>query len=1085
MKTHPPAYFLLFFLLFCNAFWLYGQDKNSDDIVNSNRHFSPNFDGTKDTVFIPLNIQDDKIIEKWQVYILEKKEGNSFKTIKKIESENSKETKKSLKKFFKRIIEKKKNVDRPSSINWDGKDKNNKSVKDGVYYFKIVAYDETGNKGETAFTPFVLDNTPPVIENLFIDNIFSPNEDGRKELLHIKLKSIQVKKLDTLEVSVFNTEDKKVKKIIFNGDAFLKKKQFKFTWDGKDDDGQDCEEGNYEFRIQIKDLAGNVSELKKKQIALVRTFEKATITSSVKKFSPNNDNYLDLVVLRPKLSSEKNLQDWVINIYDENNTIVKSFFGENKLSKHLIFYGQKNDIALPDGVYNFIFKANFTSGNLIQSVVDQFIIDNTPPTISVNINQLSFNPNSESLGSQKLKILNRINFEEGSTYRGSILDEQHNVVYRYLFGGSISNEIFWDGKNSDGQVIPKKYFYHLQAKDDVGNKSSATSKPFTLVSEKLIIDVTSDKIVFSPGFDKLKNKKSKLKRDLVFTVTIPMEYEDLFVKGNILLSDSGNNPIASIPLGQNQKKATWMGIDSENRIFLDGKYHYQLEISFSTKEYKKSAKKTFYIDTTSPEIDVSIMTDIFSPNKDGNKDEFIVRNLLTESKVLPDKDNFKARILSSTGVVYKQFEWEGYSFPEDVIWQGDDQVHQLAPEGKYVYKIKATDFAGNATVLSTPFFILSRALPEIGIQINQQIVSRKNKKNQEPLLIATTLSTTNYLEKVSYSFYEKSEEKHYPIQTLEKYSSNLVIPNSVIDSLPSEKNEFFVFAKAHYHSGDIVETFSKKIYFDEQPPVVTFITTPNYFSPDNDGENETLNGYITIEENDKLASVRGLVYRKIDFQKGKKFKQNLINYYKNSLPFKTFDFEPKSKNQFEWDGLNKNGNLVESANDYLFFVLAKDRVGNVSIAMNEILVDVFVEKLTDGRLRLVVNSIYFKYNSDKMLGRYDSILDRIIKILNKFPDYKITIVGHTDSRGSEVYNKELSTKRAKRVYDYLVNNGISQTQLTFFGQGEGELVIKNEGLIYNTKKKLSGKQKKYFVEENYRKNRRVEFFLEKPKKKAE
>ena len=82
--------------------------------------------------------------------------------------------------------------------------------------------------------------------------------------------------------------------------------------------------------------------------------------------------------------------------------------------------------------------------------------------------------------------------------------------------------------------------------------------------------------------------------------------------------------------------------------------------------------------------------------------------------------------------------------------------------------------------------------------------------------------------------------------------------------------------------------------------------------------------------------------------------------------------------------------------------------------------------------------------------------------------------------------RSLSTKRAKTVYDYLINYGISQDQLTFLGLGEQELVVKDEEnltqLLLDSQKKLTEKQKKYLVEENFRKNRRVEFFLKKVKK---
>ena len=561
MKKIFLSFFVSILIFFFAFFFLYGQVKPATEISNPNRYFSPNFDGKKDTIAIPLDISDNKIIEKWQVYILEKKEGKSFKVVQKIESKNSKESQKNIKKFFQRIIEKKRNVTKPAIIEWDGKDKKGRLVKDGTYYFKIVAYDETGNKGETAFTPFVLDNTSPVIAKLRIADIFSPNGDGLKEVLDFSLKTFQVKKLDTLEVKIYNQQNEIVKNISFLGESFFTKEQFQFTWDGKDDNAKDCPEGNYELTVQIKDLAGNTSSLKKEQVTLIRVFEEANVIASSEKFSPNEDNILDLVILRPHLSSEKYLEDWQLNIYNENKQIVKSFKGKQKLSKHLLFYGKQNQQqskrtklqqqsqqSLPDGTYTFFLKAYFSSGNQIQSESQKIIIDNTPPVIKVTLNQDSFNPNSDLVTSQKLNIFQEVLIEKGNSYRGSILDERTNVVYQYFFTETIPNQLFWDGRDSDGQIIPGKYIYYLQAKDEVGNRSIVMSKPFVLVSEELAIDIIADALVFSPKNSltqsKINSKKTNLKHNLIFSLKIPNEYRNLFLKGIITIFDhEGKNVV--------------------------------------------------------------------------------------------------------------------------------------------------------------------------------------------------------------------------------------------------------------------------------------------------------------------------------------------------------------------------------------------------------------------------------------------------------------------------------------------------------------------------------------------------------------
>ena len=116
-----------------------------------------------------------------------------------------------------------------------------------------------------------------------------------------------------------------------------------------------------------------------------------------------------------------------------------------------------------------------------------------------------------------------------------------------------------------------------------------------------------------------------------------------------------------------------------------------------------------------------------------------------------------------------------------------------------------------------------------------------------------------------------------------------------------------------------------------------------------------------------------------------------------------------------------------------------------------------------------------------MVGNYVNVLDRIGYILRKFPDYKIEIIGHTDSVGSDNYNDKLSKKRAKSVYDYLTKTSINADRLSYDGRGKRELLIKNESLIKEDI--IDEIRKKNKISENYRRNRRVEFYLIKNKPK--
>ncbi|NQV03656.1 MAG: OmpA family protein, partial [Bacteroidia bacterium] len=71
-------------------------------------------------------------------------------------------------------------------------------------------------------------------------------------------------------------------------------------------------------------------------------------------------------------------------------------------------------------------------------------------------------------------------------------------------------------------------------------------------------------------------------------------------------------------------------------------------------------------------------------------------------------------------------------------------------------------------------------------------------------------------------------------------------------------------------------------------------------------------------------------------------------------------------------------------------------------------------------------------------------LEKLLQLLKTNPSIKIEISGHTDIRGSEEHNLELSKNRAKAVLEFLVNNGISYDRLTYDGYGFSMPIDTNE-----------------------------------------
>ena len=105
----------------------------------------------------------------------------------------------------------------------------------------------------------------------------------------------------------------------------------------------------------------------------------------------------------------------------------------------------------------------------------------------------------------------------------------------------------------------------------------------------------------------------------------------------------------------------------------------------------------------------------------------------------------------------------------------------------------------------------------------------------------------------------------------------------------------------------------------------------------------------------------------------------------------------------------------------------------------------------------VLNNIFFDFDKYELKDKSIVELNKVADFMNKNPDVRIRISGHTDNQGSPQYNKQLSLQRAKAVYNYLVSAKIDPARIEYIGYGEEKPAYPND------------------TEENMSKNRRIEF----------
>ncbi len=128
--------------------------------------------------------------------------------------------------------------------------------------------------------------------------------------------------------------------------------------------------------------------------------------------------------------------------------------------------------------------------------------------------------------------------------------------------------------------------------------------------------------------------------------------------------------------------------------------------------------------------------------------------------------------------------------------------------------------------------------------------------------------------------------------------------------------------------------------------------------------------------------------------------------------------------------------------------MVTDTTFRTKLVLNKIVID----------KAIVLENIYYEFDESFITDAAAVELDKLVKILQDNPQISIELSSHTDARGNNAYNQELSQRRAESAVQYLVDSGISPTRITARGYGESQLIITNA-----------------MTEEQHEINRRTEF----------
>ena len=1027
-------------------------------------YISPNNDGIQDYLEVPLIIKEKRYVSEWSFTILNS-DGDIVRVIGNKEKRPDKIT---FKTFFKQLIKPKTGVAIPPSVIWNGYFEDGSLAPDGTYFYEFSATDDNGYTATTSRLKVIVDNTAPLVEIKSMadkDKIFG---EGSKTNLHIS----QDGSVEDLWTGIFYGADgKKLRTFKWEESSPLA-----FDWNGEDDDGNPVADGVYSYSISSTDRAGNVSE-KAVVNNIIYSAEKPQtniVIAGSRYFSPNGDSIQDKLKLNvtiPLPSSKSNsITEWKVCIVGkEDKKVYRTYSGTSDPLSSIDFDGMDDKGKLiPEGQYFATVNARYLNGYVCAEVSSPvFIMDITVPSAVVQVSSAVFSPDGD--GNQDLIIFNAQQTSSEPSYtgrknwEGSIVDSSNNVVRQFEFGENLPSSLSWNGITEEGSLAPDgNYTFVLKSTEMAGNRGVFKSDSFLLDTSKTELALSASPSAFSPNGDGVQDS-------LLFTILVKSGSSVDSYELSIF-EENSSDPVKTFSGSSALPKTIkWDGIGDDGTRAADGNYFALLKTKAKNGAEASASTLPFELDTLVPEISLEVPYTTFSP--DGISNRLVIPVKATSSF----ETKWTGEIRDEKSSPVKSWTWTGKV--SDFEWDGTDESGNIAPDGNYSLSVKTKDAAGNAAEAVIKNISLDSREVKIYLTTKEEGISPDGDGYLESQEFYVQASLTEGISAWNFTISDFAGNSVQEWNQEDSSSLPSVFTwNGICNDGKAAEGVFTGHLHVEYTKGNVADAVSSPFICSVIPPLLTVKTSPAYFSPDNDGNDDDL--FILLKA-------------------------------KTSSAFKNWSFvinEPSGKEFWStsgkstiteriiWDGRGNGGELVQSATDYPYVFTVTDELGMTSSVEGKIRVDVLVIR-TGNVLKMQVPSIIFRSdNADfGMEGQKDSggrkitsgiteeqlknnnrVLDRIADILKKFPDYSVTIEGHanrlTDNADEETVDNPrlwgpalgpLSEARAEFVRDQLIKKGISASRLQAVGKGGTQPVADNKDKAVNWK------------------NRRVEFILEK------
>ena len=371
----------------------------------------------------------------------------------------------------------------------------------------------------------------------------------------------------------------------------------------------------------------------------------------------------------------------------------------------------------------------------------------------------------------------------------------------------------------------------------------------------------------------------------------------------------------------------WDGMLDSGSVAPDGTYYFTLTASDDNNNTAKTERYAVVVDNTPPVITVTPPSGqnalIFSPDGDGNKDTFLIK----QSGSVEDK--WTATVTDSANKVVRTADTVKAA-PADFAWDGKNNSGEFIPDGIYTYKIAATDRAGNSASQSVPNIIVDTIKPSVGISISTNAFSPNGDGVKDTITLSPAIPIQTGL-----------QEWKIDIQNAKGTTVHTITAGRIaaITFDGKDKNgkvlpegDYKAVLSARYVNGYAPSETSPVFILNVTAPKATVTASTAIFSPDGDGKLDTVTFTQQMSAGDTwTAEIYAL--------------DGAGNM--SGKPVRSFAITKDNAASFAWDGRNNSGALLADGK-YAYRLVGENDAGNtgysepVSVELNTEKADVIL-----------------------------------------------------------------------------------------------------------------------------------------------